>query len=39
VAGIVRRRNKILFISHCGIQVNERAGSEAKQAIKEGRDS
>jgi hypothetical protein len=24
---------------HCGVEINERADSEAKQAIKEGRDS
>jgi hypothetical protein len=25
--------------AHCGVEVNERANSEAKQSIKEGRDS
>jgi ribonuclease HI len=28
-----------LIPSHCGVEVNERADSEAKQSTKEGRDS
>jgi hypothetical protein len=35
-------RKKIKYYSipvHCGVEVNERAGSEAKKSIKEGTDS
>jgi ribonuclease HI len=36
------RGKKIQFYripGHCGVEVNERADSEAKQSIKEGRDT
>jgi hypothetical protein len=40
--GRLESRGKIQFywiLGHCGVEVNERAGSEAKKSIEEGRDS
>jgi ribonuclease HI len=36
----MRRKIQLYWIlGHCGVEANERASSEAKQSIREGRDS